>query len=174
MINNQNRYTYIVRCEDGSFYTGYAKDIVRRLRNHYFHETQCAKYTRSHQVVELMALWVTDSAMIAMRLESRIKNLSRSEKEDLIQHPELVNDLLIKLNATVEWVSKENADRIFSIVTSAYVIREAKRNMIELLQETVFIEASKRCVNLAICINGQATIHRCSNFRKTCFMEMAM
>ncbi|MBP7373708.1 MAG: GIY-YIG nuclease family protein [Prevotella sp.] len=35
MITNQNRYTYIVRCEDGSFYTGYAKDIVRRLRSHY-------------------------------------------------------------------------------------------------------------------------------------------
>nr|CDL66858.1 unnamed protein product [uncultured bacterium] len=55
MITNQNRYTYIVRCEDGSFYTGYAKDIVRRLRSHYFHEAKCAKYTRSHQVEELMA-----------------------------------------------------------------------------------------------------------------------
>lgn len=144
MINNQNRYTYIVRCEDGSFYTGYAKDIVRRLRSHYFHETQCAKYTRSHQVVELMALWVTDSAMVAMRLESRIKNLSRSEKEMLIQNPDKANDLLIKLNATVDWVRKEKAERIFAIVTSPFVIREAKRNTIPLLQETVFVEAKQK------------------------------
>lgn len=144
MISNPNRYTYIVRCVDGSFYTGYAKDIVRRLRSHYFHEAKCAKYTRSHQVIELMALWVTDSAMVAMRLESRIKNLSRPEKEELIQHPEIANDLLKKLHATVEWVSKENADRIFAIVTSPYVIREAKRNMIPLLQETVFVEAKQK------------------------------
>lgn len=144
MISNPNRYTYIVRCEDDSFYTGYAKDIVRRLRSHYFHEAKCAKYTRSHQVVELMALWVTDSAMVAMRLESRIKNLSRPEKEELIQHPEIANDLLKKLHATVEWVSKENADRIFAIVTSPYVIREAKRNMIPQLQETVFVEAKQK------------------------------
>lgn len=144
MISNPNRYTYIVRCVDGSFYTGYAKDIVRRLRSHYFHEAKCAKYTRSHQVIELMALWVTDSAMVAMRLESRIKNLSRPEKEELIQHPEIANDLLKKLHATVEWVSKENADRIFAIATSPYVIREAKRNMIPLLQETVFVEAKQK------------------------------
>ena len=144
MITNQNRYTYIVRCEDGSFYTGYAKDIVRRLRSHYFHEAKCAKYTRSHQVEELMALWVTDSAMVAMRLESRIKNLSRPEKEELIQHPELANDMLKKLNSTVECVSKENADKIFAIVTSPFVIREAKRNMIPQLQETVFVEAKQK------------------------------
>ena len=144
MISNPNRYTYIVRCEDGSFYTGYAKDIIRRLREHYFHDSKRAKYTRSHQVVELMALWVTDSSMVSMRLESRIKNLTRPEKEDLIQHPEKANDLLVKLKAIVEWVSKENADRIFSIVTSPFVIREAKRNMIPLLQETIFVEAKEK------------------------------
>lgn len=166
MINSQNRYTYIVRCEDGSFYTGYAKDIVRRLRNHYFHETQCAKYTRSHQVVELMALWVTDSAMVAMRLESRIKNLSRSEKEELIQNPDKANDLLIKINATVESVSKDNADRIFAIVTSPFVIREAKRNKIPLLQETVFIEAKQKMRESGNMDHGQATIHRYSSFKK--------
>ena len=51
-------YVYIIECEDGSYYTGMASNIVVRLRQHYFQKPQCAKYTKSHKMVTLKGLWV--------------------------------------------------------------------------------------------------------------------
>ena len=43
-------YLYIVTCQDGSYYTGIAKDIRVRLQAHYDRKKQCAKYTKSHPI----------------------------------------------------------------------------------------------------------------------------
>ena len=43
-------YVYIIECEDGSLYTGIAKNVVQRLRQHYHHLSGCAKLTLSHQI----------------------------------------------------------------------------------------------------------------------------
>ncbi|MBQ3497465.1 MAG: GIY-YIG nuclease family protein, partial [Oscillospiraceae bacterium] len=73
-------YVYIVRCEDGTLYTGIAADIVRRLRTHLRRTAACARYTRAHRVVSLEALWETEEKGSALRLESRIKQLTRAQK----------------------------------------------------------------------------------------------
>ena len=41
-------YIYMLRCRDGSFYTGIAADIEKRLRQHASGGAACAKYTRAH------------------------------------------------------------------------------------------------------------------------------
>ena len=47
----------MVRCEDGSHYTGITTDPRRRMREHVLRLTPGAKYTKSHRVIALDALW---------------------------------------------------------------------------------------------------------------------
>lgn len=50
-------YVYIIRCRGGSLYTGIARSVCRRLRQHAEKSPACAKYTRSHPVEALEGLW---------------------------------------------------------------------------------------------------------------------
>lgn len=85
-------YVYMVRCEDNSLYTGIARDVKRRIREHYYKKKSGAKYTKSRAVCSLEMVWETDSWSHAAKLETRIKRLSKPEKEDLIRHPEQVKE----------------------------------------------------------------------------------
>ena len=75
-------WTYIVECSDGSFYTGYATDVERRVREH--DRGEGAKYTRGRTPVELVHAERFDSKSAAMSREHEIKQLSQAEKERLI------------------------------------------------------------------------------------------
>ena len=81
---------YIVRCTDGSHYTGIAADIRRRMQEHLGRGALCAKYTRTHPVCELDALWRADSRASALRLEALIKTLPKAQKLWLIEHPDML------------------------------------------------------------------------------------
>ena len=50
-------YIYVLRCEDNSLYTGIASDWKKRFEEHQSQGKKCAKYTRSHKVVSVEALW---------------------------------------------------------------------------------------------------------------------
>lgn len=78
---------YIVRCEDGSLYTGITTDPRRRMQEHVKRLPACAKYTRSHQVCALCALWSAGTKGAALRLEARIKKLTPAKKRALIAAP---------------------------------------------------------------------------------------
>jgi putative endonuclease len=75
-------YVYILQCVDGSFYTGYTKDLNERTRQH--ENGTGAKYTKSHrpQRVAYVELFGTRSA--AMKREREIKKLSHQQKLALI------------------------------------------------------------------------------------------
>ena len=75
-------YTYILRCGDGSLYTGWTNDIKKRLEDHNL--GRGAKYTRSHLPVMLVYLETFETKGEAMKREAAIKRLSRPEKERLI------------------------------------------------------------------------------------------
>jgi putative endonuclease len=78
-------FVYILRCGDGSLYTGIAKDLEARLEQH--RRGVASKYTRSHLPVTLV--WkrrVLDWSR-ALREEIRIKGLTRAEKERLLEAP---------------------------------------------------------------------------------------
>lgn len=93
-------FIYIIECQDDSLYTGVAKDIEKRLKEHYFQEKQSAKYTKSHQMKNLKALWHSETKQNAMKLEYQIKRLSRSKKLELINNPNLLNEINpTKINA---------------------------------------------------------------------------
>ena len=90
---DKRHYVYLLRCADGSLYTGMTPDIARRLRQHVEHLAGCAKYTRSHPVTALALLLTTDTATTARQLEARIKRLTRAQKDALIADPACLPDL---------------------------------------------------------------------------------
>ena len=87
-------YVYIIECEDGSLYTGIAKNVVQRLRQHYHHLSGCAKYTLSHQMKDIRAVWETEDKVTACRLEYWIKRLTRKQKLEQIESPEGIGSVL--------------------------------------------------------------------------------
>lgn len=90
---DKRHYVYLLRCADGSLYTGMTPDIARRLRQHVERLPGCAKYTRSHPVTALALLLTTDTATTARQLEARIKRLTRAQKDALIADPACLPDL---------------------------------------------------------------------------------
>ena len=66
-------FVYIVRCRDGSLYTGTAADLRRRMHAHIQQTAACARYTRSHPVAALEAAWRTQTRPEALRLEALIR-----------------------------------------------------------------------------------------------------
>ncbi len=77
---------YMLRCADGSLYTGWTKDLERRLRTH--NAGKGAKYTRSRLPVELVYREEFETRGEAMRREWQLKQLSRAEKLALLETKE--------------------------------------------------------------------------------------
>ncbi|MBQ4321211.1 MAG: GIY-YIG nuclease family protein [Oscillospiraceae bacterium] len=77
-------YTYILRCEDGSLYSGITTDLPRRFREHASGGKKAAKYTLRHAPLGFEAAWQSKSRVEASRLEYRLKRLTKGEKENLI------------------------------------------------------------------------------------------
>ncbi len=74
-------YVYVLLCEDGSYYTGYAKDLDLRLRQH--RKGAGARYTRLHKPKRLVFTEEFDTIREAMKREREIKRLNHEEKRRL-------------------------------------------------------------------------------------------
>jgi putative endonuclease len=75
-------YVYMVRCRDGSLYTGYAVNVEARVKLH--NESKGSRYCRGKLPVVLVYKMGYDSVSFALKEEYRIKNLSRADKERII------------------------------------------------------------------------------------------
>ena len=76
-------YVYLLRCADGTLYTGFTNDLARRLAAH--NAGRGAKYTRSRLPVELVYWESFSNKSSALRREYAIKQLPRRQKLTLIQ-----------------------------------------------------------------------------------------
>lgn len=74
-------YVYILLCRGGSYYTGHAKNLKRRVEQH--RRGQGARYTRMHQPEKIVYVEKVDTKRRAMKRELQIKALSHSEKQKL-------------------------------------------------------------------------------------------
>jgi predicted GIY-YIG superfamily endonuclease len=74
-------FVYIVRCSDGSLYTGSAIDVEERIKLH--NSGRGAKYTRGRGPVALVYSEDAGSRGDALKREAEIKRLSRKQKEKL-------------------------------------------------------------------------------------------
>lgn len=79
-------YIYVLECEDGSLYTGYATDVDARFAAH--KAGKGAKYTKSHPPVRLLAKARFYSKERAMSAEAHFKQLSREQKDELLKRAE--------------------------------------------------------------------------------------
>ena len=75
-------YTYILKCGDGTLYTGWTNDLERRIKCH--NAGKGAKYTKSRLPVELAYYKSFVTKEEAMRREWEIKRLSRNDKLKLL------------------------------------------------------------------------------------------
>ena len=73
---------YVLRCGDGTLYTGVAKDLGARMKQH--EAGRASRYTRAHLPVVLVWSRECETWGEALREEHRIKQLTRAEKEALI------------------------------------------------------------------------------------------
>jgi putative endonuclease len=82
--NDDIWYVYMVRCSDGTLYTGMTNDLPKRIEAHNSGRDG-ARYTKSRRPVQLVYAEKVASKSAAAKLEIRIKNLPRSKKKRLIQ-----------------------------------------------------------------------------------------
>lgn len=78
-------YVYMLRCGDGTLYTGITDDVERRLAAH--RSGKGAKYTRGRGPLELVYTEEQPDKSAALRREVQIKKLRREQKEALIAKP---------------------------------------------------------------------------------------
>ena len=80
--SNNAWFVYIVRCDDGTLYTGITNDLERRCDQH--NAGTASRYTRSRLPVVLVYQETQGSRSLSLKRELEIKALSRKEKEALI------------------------------------------------------------------------------------------
>jgi|GEM_PF-301095 len=76
-------FVYIVRCADGTLYTGITKDLKRRCQQH--NAGTASKYTRSRRPVKLICHEIHPSQSSALKREAAIKSMNRREKLKMIR-----------------------------------------------------------------------------------------
>jgi putative endonuclease len=83
LLSERVHFVYMVRCADGTLYTGYARDPERRAKVH--NTGRGAKYTSHRLPVSLVYAEPCESRSDALKREYALKSLSRSEKEVLVR-----------------------------------------------------------------------------------------
>lgn len=75
-----NWWVYMVRCADGTLYTGISTDVLRRLRQHNGEIVGGAKYTAARRPVTLVYQQACADRSAAGQAEYRLRRMSRSKK----------------------------------------------------------------------------------------------
>ncbi len=83
-MSSNGWHIYIVRCHDGTLYTGITKNLERRIAEHNSDQGG-AKYTRSRKPVKLVYAEPVDSRTTAARREYQLKKMSLAQKRALIK-----------------------------------------------------------------------------------------
>ena len=83
---------YIVRCADGTLYTGVARDVARRVAEHNGAGGRGAKYTRGRRPVLLVYSKKAASRSAALKREARLKRLPKPDKEALVLRSKRIPD----------------------------------------------------------------------------------
>lgn len=75
---------YIIQCADGSLYTGITTDVDRRFREHSRQTGRGARYLRGRAPLQLVYMCEVGDRSAALRVEYRIKQLPKAQKQQLV------------------------------------------------------------------------------------------
>jgi len=95
-------FLYLIRCNEGSLYTGITTDVDRRLVEHKNDSLKGAKYLRGKSPLFLVWQAEVEDRSTALKLENRVKKLSRREKEDLINKKITIQDILKTISPDIK------------------------------------------------------------------------
>ena len=87
-------YLYLIRCRDGSVYTGIATNVTRRFTEHQGKGDAGAKYLRGRGPLTLVFQKKLGSRSLASRVENSVKKMSKERKEKLIKNGEYIEDII--------------------------------------------------------------------------------
>ena len=106
---SKSYYVYMLRCTDGSLYTGITTDVKRRFAEHLAGGVKGAKYTKNHLPQKIAAVWQVENRSVASKSEWRIKHLTKQQKEALCEVPERI----------AEFVSMEESGQVKAMTAEA-------------------------------------------------------
>lgn len=87
-----DNYVYILKCSDGSFYTGWTNDLKKRMASH--NMGKGAKYTKYRLPAELVYCEKWSTKELAMRREYEIKHMTRAQKLGLVENSGITAEFL--------------------------------------------------------------------------------
>jgi len=91
-------YLYVVRCRDGALYTGISTDIDRRLAEHRGGGDAGSKYLKGRAPLTLLFQKRLGSRSLALKVENRVKKLSKAKKEKMICVPGYIEEIVRRAN----------------------------------------------------------------------------
>ena len=92
-------YLYLVRCRDGSLYTGITTDVARRFAEHQENKGAGAKYLRGRGPPVLVFQRKLGSRSLALGVESKVKKLSKDRKEELIRDNTRIDEIIKQISS---------------------------------------------------------------------------
>jgi putative endonuclease len=92
-------YLYVIRCGDGTLYTGISTDVDRRMAEHQRGGYAGSKYLKGRGPLILILQKRLGSRRLALKVENRVKKLSKAEKEKMIADPRILDELVRQADA---------------------------------------------------------------------------
>ena len=94
-----NWYLYLIRCRDGSFYTGISTDVARRFAQHQEKGGAGSKYLKSRGPLTLVFKKKLGSNSLALKVERKVKKLSKARKEELIRDKTRIDKIIKQISS---------------------------------------------------------------------------
>ena len=92
-------HLYLVRCHDGSLYTGITTNVARRFAEHQGNNGAGAKYLRGRGPLVLVFQKKLGSRSLALGVESKVKKLPKARKEELIKADSRIDEIIKQVGA---------------------------------------------------------------------------
>ncbi len=92
-------HLYMVRCHDGSLYTGITTNVARRFADHQGNVDKGAKYLRGRKPLLLVFQKKLGSRSLALGVEIKVKKLSKIRKEELIRANTRIDEIIKQISS---------------------------------------------------------------------------
>jgi putative endonuclease len=92
-------YLYLIRCRDGSIYTGISTDVKRRFVQHQKPGQGGSKYLKGRGPLVLVFQAKVGTYSLALKVERKVKKLPKVKKEKIFQKTHYLDEILQKLNS---------------------------------------------------------------------------